>query len=106
MMDIQFNTDNQIHGGADVSEAIEARLRERLARFSSRLTRIEVHGRDVDGTTNGESGVELTLEARPAGQQPLSVTGNGPELEAALNSALPKLVSRLDSVFGRLDRVR
>lgn len=105
-MEIQFNTDNQIHGSADVAEVIEERLRDRLARFASRLTRIEIHGRDIDGTTNGDNGVEVTLEARPAGQQPLSVTGNGPTLEAALISALPKLVSRLDSVFGKLDRVR
>ena len=105
-MDFQFNSDNRIEGSDVVAEQAEARVRERLTRFESRLTRVEVHVRDVDGTTNGAEGVEATIEARPAGAQPVAVTDRGAKPEAAINGALKKLVMRLDSDFGKADRVR
>jgi len=105
-MDFQFNSDNNIEGTDAMADQVETRVRERLARFASRLTRIEVHVRDVDGTTNGPQGVEASIEARPAGSQPIAVTDRAGKPEAAVNGALQKLVARLDSEFGKLDRVR
>ncbi|WP_439538383.1 HPF/RaiA family ribosome-associated protein [Sphingomonas sp.] len=105
-MDFQFNSDNRIEGSDVMAEQAEARARERLTRFEGRLTRVEVHVRDIDGTTNGAEGVEAAIEARPAGAQPVAVTDRGAKPEAAINGALKKLVTRLDSDFGKADRVR
>jgi ribosome-associated translation inhibitor RaiA len=105
-MDFQFNSDNRIEGSDVMAEQAEARVRERLTRFEGRLTRVEVHVRDIDGTTNGAEGVEAAIEARPAGAQPVAVTDRGAKPEAAINGALKKLVTRLDSDFGKADRVR
>jgi ribosome-associated translation inhibitor RaiA len=105
-MDFQFNSDNRIDGTDAMADQAEARTRERLARFEGRLTRVEVHVRDIDGTTNGAEGVEAAIEARPAGGQPVAATDRGPKPEAAINGALKKLVMRLDSDFGKADRVR
>lgn len=105
-MDFQFNTDNNIEGTEEMASRAEARVRERLARFETRLTRIEVHVRDIDGTTSGARGIEAVIEARPAGREPVSSSDRGTEPAAAVNAALAKLVTRLDSEFGKLDRLR
>lgn len=106
-MDIRFNSDNAINGSADMAEAVEERLTERLeARFGSRLTTIEVHVRDVDGDSNRPDGVEARLEARPRSGDPIFVAERAEKPLEAVNAALGTLVSRLDSVFGKADRHR
>lgn len=106
-MDFQFNTGNAVPGDARLEEHFENRIRERLARFEPRLSRIEIHIRDLDGTRReSPQGIEAMIEARPKDGDPLSATDRGPNPEEAVNAALQKLVARLDSVFGKADRVR
>lgn len=106
-MDIRFNSDNAINGSADMAQAVEDRLTERLdTRFGSRLTTIEVHVRDVDGDSNRSDGVEARLEARPKNGDPIFVAERGEKPMDAVNAALGTLVNRLDSVFGKADRHR
>ena len=106
-MDIRFNSDNAINGSADMAQAVEERLTERLdTRFGSRLTTIEVHVRDVDGDSNRSDGVEARLEARPKNGDPIFVAERGEKPMEAVNAALGTLVNRLDSVFGKADRHR
>lgn len=100
-MQIQFNSGSRIDGGADVSGAVEARVRERLARFDGRLTRIEIHVRDVDGDRNGPRGVSARIEARPARGAPVATSDNARTADAAVSGALGKLVSLLDTAFGK-----
>lgn len=106
-MDIRFNTDNAIEGCADMAQAVEDRLTERLeTRFGSRLTTIEVHVRDVDGDSNRSDGVEARLEARPRNGEPIFVAERAEKPMEAVNAALGTLVTRLDTVFGKADRHR
>lgn len=106
-MDIRFNSDNAINGSADMAQAVEDRLTERLdTRFGSRLTTIEVHVRDVDGDSNRADGVEARLEARPKNGDPIFVAERGEKPMEAVNAALGTLVNRLDTVFGKADRHR
>ncbi|MET1753961.1 HPF/RaiA family ribosome-associated protein [Novosphingobium sp. RD2P27] len=106
-MQIQVNSDNTSKIGATTVSDTEERIRERLSRFSERLTRVEVHLRDLDGSdTVTSEGLEATLEARPAGQQPLAVSHRAENVSEAVNGALSKLTSRLESSFGKADRVR
>ncbi|MFN4025385.1 MAG: HPF/RaiA family ribosome-associated protein [Hyphomonas sp.] len=106
-MDFQFNTGNAVPGDVRMEEHFEARIRERLARFEPRLSRIEVHVRDLDGTRReSQQGIEAMIEARPFNGDPLSASDRGPNTDAAISAALQKLVARLDSTFGKADRVR
>ncbi len=106
-MDIRFNSDNAIEGSADMAQAVEQRLTERLeTRFGSRLTTIEVHVRDVDGDSNRADGVEARLEARPRNGEPIFVAERAEKPLEAVNAALGTLVNRLDTVFGKADRHR
>lgn len=106
-MDIRFNTDNAIEGSSNLANEVEQRLTERLnTRFGSRLTTIEVHVRDVDGTSNRDDGVEAMIEARPMNGRPIAVAERRAEPMAAVNAALGTLVDRLDAIFGKADRHR
>ncbi|TKD52838.1 HPF/RaiA family ribosome-associated protein [Sphingomonas baiyangensis] len=105
-MDFLFHSDDRIEGGNAMADAAEARIRERTARFADRLTRIETRLRDIDGDTNGADGIEASIEARPAGAQPIVVTDRAAQPQTAMNGALQKLIARLESDFGKADRVR
>ena len=106
-MDIHFNSDNAVEGTSELATEVRDRIRDRLdTRFGSRLTRIEVHVRDIDGTSNRADGIEAMIEARPANGDPVAVTGNGADPMQAVNAALGPMVSRLDAMFGKADRHR
>lgn len=98
---VQVNTSNNVDGAQSATAAIEERVRERLARLADRLTRVEVHVEDADGTRNGPAGIAVRMEARPAGGQPLIASASGREVEGTANDALRKLVDVLDRNFGR-----
>lgn len=106
-MDFIYNTDNQLPGSAESGEAVERLIRDRLTpRFAHRLSRIEVHLRDLDGERNGGDSIEATIEARPRGGDPIAASDRSRNSGAALRGALSKIVARLDSDFGKADRVR
>lgn len=105
-MDFQFNSDRRIDGTDELATEIEGRVRDRLRRFASRLTRIELHLRDIDGTTNGANGIECVIEARPANGLPMAASERSREIMPAVNGAIVKLMSKMDSTFGKADRVR
>ena len=103
-MRIQFNTDNHISGTANVAERVENHLRERLGRFEERLTRLEVHVNDINGPGRGGEDKRCTIEARPRNADPLTVSGQASDVDAAVRDASAKMVSVLDSFFGKADR--
>lgn len=106
-MDFQFNTGNKVNGDARMKDYFETRFRERLDRFEPRISRVEVHVRDTDGTLrNGPDGIEAVIEARPFNGEPVTVRDKAGTREEAVASALQKLVARLEGVFGKADRVR
>lgn len=45
-MIIQVNHDNHIEGSSELTQMVQALLRDQLARFSAQITRIEVHFSD------------------------------------------------------------
>lgn len=103
---VQFNSANDVNGDDAVNEAISASLRSKLSRFEPRLTRIEVHFSDENGPRSSSDEIRCMIEARPKGSGPVSVTGTGTNVEQAASVAASKMVSLLDSQFGKADRVR
>lgn len=100
-MQIIFNSDNRIDGHDGVASSAETLLTERLSRFSSRLTRVEVHVADQNGPRGGADDIRTTIEARPTGGKPIAVSGNGASVDASVRDAAGKLVSSLDTEFGK-----
>ena len=99
-MQIQVNTDNDVEGGDARARKVKAEAA--LARFSGQLSRVEVHLGDVNAGRSGNADKRCSIEARPAGQQPIAVTHQAASLEEVFAGALKKLERLLESRFGRL----
>lgn len=99
---IQFNTDNRISGDEALATQAEDIITSRLGRFSSRLSRVEVHLTDVNGPRGGGDDIVCTLEARPEGGKPVTVKGSGSQTDSALRDASDKMQALLETHFGKL----
>lgn len=101
-MFIQIRTDNQIDGDAERDSRLEEQIRQRLARFESRITDVEVHVSDINGPRGGGADLRCTLEARVNGLPPLAVADNGGTVDQAILGAAKKAARALDTQFGKL----
>lgn len=101
-MQIQVTTDRNVEGGDELTRRVEADVRDGLARFSARLTRVEVHLGDENAGKAGAADKRCVLEARPAGQPPVAVTNHASSVDDACRGAIEKLEKLLARRFGRL----
>ena len=101
-MFIQINTDNQIDSDAERDDRIEEQIRQRLARFESRITDVQIHVADVNGPRGGAADLRCTFEARVNGLPPIAVTDNGSSVDQAILGAAKKAARALDHQFGKL----
>lgn len=102
-MQIQVNTDSNVTGREELADRIAAMIEVRLARFADHLTRVEVHLADESAGRTTAADKRCTIEARPAGRQPVAVTSHAPSLDEACTAAVGKLVTVLAREFGRRD---
>ena len=103
-MQVQFNSDSSVMGTENVAERIEAQVREKLARFEDRLTRLEIHVRDENGPKGGDDDKACMIEARPAGGKPIGVTEHAGSVDDAARRAASTMAQRLDRHFGKSDK--
>jgi hypothetical protein len=101
-VEIHVNTDSNIDGGAGLAAQVEAAVEGALRRFARRVTRVEVHLKDVNSVKGGADDIRCALEARLAGLQPVAVTHNAGTPLEAVSGATDKLTRVLDSTLGRL----
>ena len=102
-MTIQFNTDKNLTVHKEFGDKLNGTLTNKLSRFSEHITRLEVHLSDDNGNKNGQDDKKCLLEARVEGRAPIAVTAGANNYEQAVDSAITKLKSSLDSIFGRLN---
>ena len=100
-MFVQINTDNQIKSDADANARLEQRIRSRLRRFERRLTHVELHVSDINGSKGGKD-KRVSLEVRANGHAPLAVHADAPRVDEAVTVAADKAVRALDHALGRL----
>jgi hypothetical protein len=101
-MTIQFNTDSNINGTEDFTAPLIHLIEDELRKFSSQITRIEVHLSDEDGDKDGLKTKRCLLEARLSGMNPIAVSCQSETEEQALSESLDKLKSSLETIVGRL----
>jgi ribosome-associated translation inhibitor RaiA len=103
-MQIQVNTDSNIEAHEGMVSRVQDETAAALARFSDRLTRVEVHLGDESARRSTGPDKRCVLEARLAGQEPVSVTDHAETVEDALGGALDKMVRLLEHWSGREQR--
>lgn len=102
-MQVQINTDSNIEGHDELTQQVEAVIRDALDRFSERITRVEVHLSDENSDQKfGIDDKRCLLEARLAGLRPTAVSHQAATLEQAVDGAAEKLKRSLESTLGRL----
>ena len=105
-MFIQIRTDNQVESDGARDARIEEQVRQRLSRFESRITDIEIHVADLNGARGGASDLRCTLEARVSGIEPIAVTECGSTVDRAIDAAARKAVRAIDHQIGRREDAR
>jgi hypothetical protein len=103
-MQFQLNTDANIQGNERLAEVAEKSVASALGHLTDRLSRIEVHLADMNSAKGGADDIRCTIEARPKGMQPQTVTHHDANVESALRGAAKKIRALLDSEFGKLGR--
>lgn len=101
-MQIQVHSDNHIEGSARLVDWVSSNVADKLDRFDDEVTRIVVHLNDENGVKAGAYDKRCQIEARPKGQQPVSVTHKAASVELAVDGAIGKLNNALKHQFGRL----
>ncbi|MEO6540840.1 MAG: HPF/RaiA family ribosome-associated protein [Ferruginibacter sp.] len=100
-MTIQFNSDNNLTVHEEFREKLKSTLSEELNRFSEHITRLEVYLSDENGSKFGPNDKKCLLEARVEGRPPIAVSAGAGNYELAVDNAVDKLKSSLNTVFGR-----
>lgn len=100
-MFIQINTGRHVDGREALTAELEAMVAQRLERFASHLTRVEVHVRDQDGPRSGAGTILASVELRPAGRDPVVATDTASGVEAAVAGALNKAVTAHERLIGK-----
>ncbi|BAV98412.1 ribosome-associated translation inhibitor RaiA [Lysobacter enzymogenes] len=101
-MKIQLNTDHHVRGDESLGQHVEGVIDQNLGRFSSHITRVEVHLRDLNGEKAGGHDKHCTIEARVEGRPPVAATEDAATMRAAISGAARKLQRVLGSSLGRL----
>jgi hypothetical protein len=101
-MDVHINTANNVEGRSATTDRLEASVRDRLSRFSERLTRVEGHLDDENGEHVTGDDKRCMIEARPAGLEPVSVTDQAGTIDQATSGALAKMTTVLERTFGKM----
>jgi ribosome-associated translation inhibitor RaiA len=100
-MIVQIHTNSDIEGGEHLTTQAEATVATATARFADRISRIQVHLGDENGSNkHGSKDKRCMMEARIDGAAPVAVTEHAPTIEQALNGAAAKLERTLDSRLG------
>ncbi len=97
-MQIQVKTANTIAGHAPLLAHVEEALEHGLARFKTRLTRVEAHFTGHPG----EGDMRCTVEARIEGRPPIVASHDAETLDQSLTGAVTRLKRSLDAELARV----
>ena len=103
-MKIQINAADAQTRDVD-EEMVREELHKALGRFDHRVTRVEVHVRDVNGPKSGTD-KQCTLEARLGGLAPMAATADAVDLAAAVTGAAGKLRRMIQRDLSKRGRKR
>jgi len=101
-MQIQINTDNNVNGRERLAAYVRGVVEGAVARFSQRITRVEVHLGDEHGEKSGPDDKRCVMEVRVESRHPLAVSHHAPTLSLAVDGAASKLRRSIEHDLHRL----
>lgn len=101
-MKFQLNTDAHIQGDERMTEIAQSLISQGLGHLTNRLSRIEVYLADENGPKRGADDIRCTIEARPEGLKPHTITHHSASVKSALRGGTKKMRTHLQSEFGKL----
>lgn len=101
-MTVQINTDKNISGSEKFRTKLISLVSDELNRFSSKITRVEVHLSDENSAKSGVNDKRCMIEARLVGLKPVAVIKKADTVELAVDGAIDKLKNSLTKILGRL----
>jgi hypothetical protein len=98
-MKITINSDKHIRLEADRAQQWQSEIATSLQRFSDWITRVEVHLTDENSQAKGgQNDIRCLMEARPAGQQPVSIEVREATPDQAVQEGIKTLERRLGNM--------
>lgn len=98
-MQININSDRHIQVNETLVEKWRTEIADALQRFGDWITRVEVQLNDTNSAAKGGGDdIRCLMEARPAGQQPVSVEVRAATVEEAISQGLGALRRRLGGI--------
>ncbi|MES2748031.1 MAG: HPF/RaiA family ribosome-associated protein [Bacteroidota bacterium] len=101
-MQIQINTDKNVEGNERLVNFYTSELKNELARFDDKITRIEVHFGDENSEKFGKNDKRCLIEVRLAKKQPLAVTEFADTIEKSFHGALEKVKKVMDTTYEKM----
>ena len=101
-MYIQIHADNQIPSDNERDSRLEDQIRQRLARFESRITAAAAPVSGINCPRGGNADLRCSMEARVNGIAPVAAIDEGNTVDRAVIGAAKKVVRALDSQLGKL----
>ena len=87
-MQIQVNTDHNIHGHEALAADVTSIVTSALGRLSDHITRVEVHLSDENSNKkHGKDEIRCVMEARLESHQPIAVTQHAATVHQAVDGA-------------------
>ena len=101
-MQVLVNSDHHIVGGEDLTDRVRGVVEGRLDRFEGRITRVEVHLNDLNGSKLGERDKRCMMEARIGGMKPIAVSHEAPTVTEAIHATADKLERAIAHTLGKM----
>lgn len=101
-MIILINTTNNISLDQDDRDSLTSMIEGEVERYNENLTRLEVHLDDENSIKEGGNDKRCTIEARPEGIKPITVTQKADTVDQAVSGAVDKLMSALNTTYGKM----
>jgi hypothetical protein len=101
-MTIQINTDHNVYENESEITSLKKLVQSSLEKYSEHITRIEIHLSDENGNKKGVKDKRCMLEARLEGRQPIAVVSYENTIVEALNDAIKKITSSLNTILEQI----
>jgi ribosomal subunit interface protein len=106
-MQIQIHKGKQVEVGEDFNEFVSDEIQTKLKRFEERITRVEAHFADENGSgKSSDDDKRCVLEARLTGMQPISVTAHASSVRFALEGAIDKMKTTLGRTLDKMSHTK